>query len=244
MMARVENRLPTAAAAAGGTLRLATTTKTVAILPVKRFSAAKQRLDGDLSDGTRRALAEAMVTDVLIALRRARRVDEVIVVSGEDAAAALAAGFDASAVVDDPDDAGHSAAAERGVRAALERGATRVILVPGDCPALDPLEVDRLLDRDPSGAEVLVVPDRHGSGTNALVLSPPDVMRPSFGPGSRARHERLAAEAGAACTAVDVPTLGVDVDTLGDLQALRESLDEARGNASHTRALLARVERR
>ena len=112
MMARVENRLPTAAAAAGGTLRLATTTKTVAILPVKRFSAAKQRLDGDLSDGTRRALAEAMVTDVLIALRRARRVDEVIVVSGEDAAAALAAGFDASAVVDDPDDAGHSAAAE------------------------------------------------------------------------------------------------------------------------------------
>src|ERR1700760_541435 len=106
--------------------------RTIAVLPVKRFGAAKQRLDNDLSDGTRRALAEAMVTDVLIALRRAKRVDEVLVVSGETLAVALAAGYDAAAVVDDPDDDGHSAAAARGVAAAIERGATRVLLVPGD----------------------------------------------------------------------------------------------------------------
>ena len=74
--------------------------RTIAVLPVKRFGAAKQRLDNDLSDGTRRALAEAMVTDVLIALRRARRVDEVLVVSGETLAVALAAGYDAAAVVE------------------------------------------------------------------------------------------------------------------------------------------------
>src|SRR4051794_32176511 len=119
--------------------------RTIAVLPVKRFGAAKQRLDNDLSDGTRRALAEAMVTDVLIALRRARSVDEVLVVSGETLAVALAAGYDAAAVVDDPTDDGHSAAAARGVAAAIERGATRVLLVPGDCPALDPAEVDELL---------------------------------------------------------------------------------------------------
>src|SRR4051812_49498869 len=156
--------------------------RTIAILPVKRFGAAKQRLDNGLSEGTRRALAEAMVTDVLIALRRAKRVDEVLVVSGETMAVALAAGYDAAAVVDDPDDAGHSSAAVRGVQAAMERGATRVLLVPGDCPALDPAEVDALLDRAESGPDVLVVPDRHGSGTNALVLTPPDVIRPAFGP--------------------------------------------------------------
>jgi 2-phospho-L-lactate/phosphoenolpyruvate guanylyltransferase len=219
--------------------------RTAAILPVKRFGAAKQRLGGEgLSEGTRRALAEAMVTDVLIALRRARRVDEVIVVTGEAAAVALAAGYDAAAVVDDPRDDSHSAAAVRGVAAALERGAQRVVLVPGDCPALDPAELDALLDRPPREREVVVVPDRHGSGTNALVLTPPDVMRPAFGPGSRARHEQLAAEAGAAVEAVPVPTLGLDVDTLDDLEALRTALGSVRGGASHTRGLLARVARR
>ena len=220
---------------------------TVAILPVKRFGAAKQRLDNDLSDGTRRALAEAMVTDVLIALRRAKCVDEVLVVSGETMAVALAAGYDAAAVVDDPEDAGHSAAALRGVQAALERGATRVLLVPGDCPALDPAEVDALLDDAPvdasAGPSVIVVPDRHGDGTNALLLTPPDAIRPAFGPGSRERHERLAAEAGAAVEAIDIPTLGLDVDTVDDLAALRTALEDVRGGASHTRGLLARFGR-
>jgi len=215
--------------------------KTIAVLPVKRFGAAKQRLNDDLSEGTRRALAEAMVTDVLIALRRAKRVDEVLVVSGETAAVALAAGYDAAAVVDDPDDAGHSAAARRGVDTALDRGATRVVLVPGDCPALDPAELDRLLAE--ADTDVVVVPDRHGDGTNALVLSPPDVIDPAFGPGSRERHERLAAEAGASCTAVPVPTLGLDVDTGDDLAALRVALQDVRGGASHTRGLLARFGR-
>jgi 2-phospho-L-lactate/phosphoenolpyruvate guanylyltransferase len=219
--------------------------KTIAVLPVKRFGAAKQRLDQDLSEGTRRALAEAMVTDVLIALRRARTVDEVLVVSGETMAVALASGYDAAAVIDDPDDAGHSAAAARGVQAAIERGATRVLLVPGDCPALDPAELDALLEDlpDPSRPDVIVVPDRHGDGTNALVLSPPDAIEPAFGPGSRARHEQLAAEAGATCAAVAVPTLGLDVDTGDDLAALRTALEDVRGGASHTRGLLARFTR-
>jgi 2-phospho-L-lactate/phosphoenolpyruvate guanylyltransferase len=216
--------------------------KTVAVLPVKRFGAAKQRLNEDLSDGTRRALAEAMVTDVLIALRRSKRVDEVLVVSGESTAVALAAGYDAAAVVDDPDDAGHSAAAARGVAAAMDRGATRVVLVPGDCPALDPVELDRLL-AEAADTAVVVVPDRHGDGTNALVLSPPDAIAPAFGPGSRERHERLAAEANVTCTAIDVPTLGLDVDTGDDLAALRTALQDVRGGASHTRGLLARFGR-
>jgi 2-phospho-L-lactate guanylyltransferase len=219
--------------------------RTIAVLPIKRFGSAKQRLDNGLSDGTRRALAEAMVTDVLIALRRAEYVDEVLVVSGETMAVALAAGYDAAAVIDDPDDIGHSAAARRGVQAAMERGATRVLLVPGDCPALDPAELDELLG-DAEGVavpDVIVVPDRHGEGTNALLLTPPDAIQPAFGPGSRERHERLAQEAGATCTAIAVPTLGLDVDTVDDLAALRTALEDARGGASHTRGLLARFGR-
>jgi 2-phospho-L-lactate guanylyltransferase len=89
----------------------------------------------------------------------------------------------------------------------------------------------------------VIVPDRHGSGTNALLLTPPDAIHPAFGPGSRERHERLAQEAGATVAAIEVPTLGLDVDTVDDLAALRVALEDVRGGASHTRGLLARFGR-
>lgn len=216
--------------------------RTVAIVPVKRFRAAKQRLDEGLQDGTRRALTEAMVTDVLVALRRSKRVDVALVVTGEPTAEAIARGYDAD-VVPDPEDAGHVAAAKLGIEEAQARGADRVVLVPGDCPALDPVELDRLLGSAGRGPEALIVPDRHGSGTNALVFTPPGVMEPAFGPGSRERHERLAAAAGVPARVVDVPTLGLDIDTTEDLAVLRDALRGYTGGAAHTRGLLARVSR-
>ena len=216
--------------------------RTVAVLPVKRFGAAKQRLGDRLTPGSRRALAEAMMTDVLIALRRAQRVDAVVVVTGDVSAAAIASGYGAESLPD-PDDAGHSRAAARGVRWALAQGADRVLLVPGDTPALDPVELDALLDAG-DAAGVVVVPDRHGSGTNALLLMPPDAIEPAFGPGSRARHEALADAAGVAVRVEEVPTLVLDVDTGEDLGALRDALAARTGGASHTRGLLARLGRR
>ena len=215
---------------------------TFAILPVKRFTEAKQRLDLELSAGTRRALAEAMVTDVLVALRRAKQVDTVLVVTDEPGAQALAYGFGAE-VVEEDGNTGHSSAALLGIDEAVAREADRVLLVPGDCPALDPKEVDALLEAS-HGAEVVVVPDRHGTGTNALLLSPPGAMRPAFGPGSRERHVQRAQEAGAQCRVAEVPTLMLDIDTREDLEALREVLGAATGGAAHTRGMLNRLARR
>ena len=74
---------------------------TLAILPVKRFGIAKVRLGDELSGGTRRALAEAMVTDVLMALRRTSRVSEVVLVTSEPAAEAIGRGYGANVLVDD-----------------------------------------------------------------------------------------------------------------------------------------------
>ena len=115
---------------------------TYAILPVKRFAVAKARLGDDLSSGTRRALAESMVTDVLMALRRTTAVDEVVIVTSEPAAEAIGHGYGAT-VLADHDEEGQSAATLIGIEHALERGAGRVLLVPGDCPALDPAQLDR-----------------------------------------------------------------------------------------------------
>jgi len=213
---------------------------TVAILPVKRFGAAKFRLGDELSGGTKRALAEAMMTDVLMALRRTKAVSEVLLVTAEPAAEAIGRGYGANVLHDDHD-AGQSPATLIGVEHAIESGATRVLLVPGDCPALDPAELEELLDRADDEPSVVIVPDRHGSGTNALLLTPPDVIEPAFGPDSRARHEQAASAAGVACSVEDVQTLALDVDTVEDLAALRVALATRRGGAAHTRGMLSRL---
>lgn len=218
--------------------------RTIAVLPVKRFASAKTRLAVDLSAGTRKAIVEAMLTDVLVALRRSSEVDQVLVVTRDAGVEALAHGYDAD-TVGDPEERSHSDAATLGVREAIARGARRVLLVPGDTPALDPKQVDALLQRAASAQEptVVIVPDRHGDGTNALVLTPPDAIAPAFGDGSKARHVAAAQAAGARVAVDEVPSIVLDVDTGEDLEVLRVALGDWHGNAAHTRGMLSRLGR-
>ena len=228
--------------------------RTVAVLPVKSFGRAKQRLGAAVGADERRALADAMAGDVLEALGRVEGLEGVVVVSAEGPALEAAHGsaeagrsgagarFARSApveIVDDPEEAGQSAAASRGISVAVARGAQRVLLVPGDCPALDPAEVRQLLTGRERG--VVIVPDRHGSGTNALLIAPPTALEPAFGPGSFARHAALARAAGARVRIGRLPSLELDVDTPGDLAALRAALAARSGGAPRTRALLAGI---
>ncbi len=80
------------------------------------------------------------------------------------------------------------------------------------------------------------MPDRHGTGTNALLLSPPNAIAPAFGPGSFERHRRLALAAGLRVIVAGPPSLVLDVDTREDLAALREILGATA--AAHTSKLL------
>jgi 2-phospho-L-lactate/phosphoenolpyruvate guanylyltransferase len=208
--------------------------RTAAVLPVKSFGRAKQRLAGAVAAPARRDLAAAMVADVLDALRAVRAVDDLLVVTAEPVAARAARAV-AAHVIHDPLEAGQSAAARRGIAAAVDRGATRALLVPGDCPALDPLEVEDLL-RDPGREAMTIVADRHGTGTNALVLSPPDLVTPAFGPDSFARHTARAAAAGACVRVAELPSLALDVDTADDLRALESALAARPWLAPRTRA--------
>jgi 2-phospho-L-lactate guanylyltransferase len=212
--------------------------RTAAVLPVKRFDSAKQRLGEAIGRPERRELAAAMVEDVLAALGAVDGLDDVIVVTAEDRAAALARNAGAH-VIADRDEAGQSPAAEVGVDAAVERGAERALLVPGDCPALDPAELSTLLTGHREG--VVIVSDRHGQGTNALLLAPPRALVPSFGPGSLARHAARASAGGARVRVAQAPSLELDVDTPGDLAALRAALDGRPDAAPRTRAVLERL---
>jgi 2-phospho-L-lactate/phosphoenolpyruvate guanylyltransferase len=214
---------------------------TLAILPIKTFSEAKRRLRLDLNAEDRRALVEAMFYDVLVSLRRVPGLDGIVTVSGDHSAQQIAGGYGATVVEDD--ERGHNAAATKGIATALGAGAERVLLVPGDCPAVDPRELEALLAHPAGPRSVLIVPDRHGTGTNALLLKPPDALAPSFGPGSRHRHIADAGTAGVAAEVVELPSLALDVDTPDDLAALQHRLDTTHGGAAHTRGMLSQLMR-
>lgn len=209
--------------------------RTAAILPVKRFPLAKQRLSSSIADSLRLELARAMVGDTLSALRDCRPIETIVVVTRERSVAAAATYMGATVVEDSAED-GQSAAVALGIARAITDGVERAVCVPGDCPALDSNELGRLLSDEM--AAITIVPDRHGSGTNGLVLSPPDAIAPSFGPDSRVRHERLAAAAGLTCRVEQVPSLLLDVDTGDDLATLREWLAGESKLAPRTRAVL------
>jgi len=213
----------------------------LAILPMKSFDEAKQRLREEMQPAPRRALAESMFSDVLVALRRSTLVDKVLVVSSDHGAQRIAAGY--GAVVLEDDDRGHSQAAVRGVERALELGSERALLVPGDCPLLSPTELDDLIRMPAGPRSALIVPDRHGSGTNALLLTPPDALTPSFGPGSRERHEQTARAAGIEVQTIEVASLALDVDTPEDLTAVQSALQGSHGGAAHTRGMLRQLTR-
>jgi 2-phospho-L-lactate guanylyltransferase len=219
--------------------------RTAAIVPVKRFAAAKSRLGASVEDTLRERLTRAMVTDVLRALAQSDAVGRTIVVTCEESLREAAEQHGAL-IVADTAERGQSAAVALGIERALADGAERVLCVPGDCPALDPAELDALIAASDARADVphvVIVPDRHGTGTNGLLLAPPQAIVPSFGPDSRASHEALARKAGVACGLERPSSLLLDIDTGADLAALRERLDGAAGGAPLTRAVLAQPER-
>src|SRR6185437_15071510 len=104
-------------------------------------------------------------------------------------------------------------------------------------------DLNILLTHPAAVRSALIVPDRHGTGTNALLLTPPDVLAPSFGPDSRRRHLADASAAGVPAEIVELDSLGLDVDTPEDLDALRRALASTHGGAAHTRGMLSQLMR-
>jgi 2-phospho-L-lactate guanylyltransferase len=206
--------------------------RATAILPVKRFAAAKRRLAAGIDDERREAIVAAMLEDVLEAIGEARSIERTIVVSDEPRAVVVATTAGAE-IVPDPGEDGHPGAVLAGIARAEQLGAERVVLLPGDCPLLEPRELDRLLTGIPAGY-VAIVPDRHGTGTNALALAPPGAIRPAFGEGSCARHVAAAREAGIPFAVEEVPSLALDLDTPADVVALTREIEARPGRARRT----------
>jgi 2-phospho-L-lactate guanylyltransferase len=197
---------------------------TWAIIPVRGLERAKSRLGGPLDAEERVELVSRLLRRAVAAALTSARVAGAIVVSGDPAALELARSSGAAVVTDR--DEGLNPALDLGRREAVKRGASAIVVLPGDLPWLDRETLDAVLGAaedawaGDAGARaagfVAVVPDRHGTGTNVLVLVPPAVIDFAFGADSRAEHHARAVAAGATFAELGGP-LDVDLDTADDL---------------------------
>jgi 2-phospho-L-lactate/phosphoenolpyruvate guanylyltransferase len=216
--------------------------RTLAILPIKRFDAAKQRLADVLGTGSRQSLAQAMYRDVLGSLRRVEAIDAILVITADPMAEVTARSHRIKVLRDGQ--RGQSAATGTGLRYAAANGFDRALLVPGDVPLLDPVEVNAWLrENDADPVDLALVPDHHREGTNALLIEPPGTFSPSFGERSLQRHLDLARAAGLTYRVDPVESLLRDVDTPEDLAELWTALDGRRGLAPLTRGALRQLDR-
>ena len=191
---------------------------TLAAVPAKDLTNAKQRLIPILSPSERRELARAMLEDVLSALGGAG-LDGVWVVTRDPDVMALARRF-AVTILEEPENRGHTEAVALAQRHAAHLGADRFLTIPGDVPQVTGEEI-RAVNRA-AGARPTAVfaPSRSGFGTNGALLAPPDVMPLKFGEPSFENHVSAARERGLEPRVLRLPGLGLDIDGPEDLAAL------------------------
>lgn len=187
---------------------------TYVVIPAKDFHGAKQRLAGLLRPHERAALARATLTDTLTACVQAAGLAGTGVVTCDREVAELAESMRAE-VLWEAQARGQSAAVARGGRECLRRGIASMLTMPGDIPLLTAADVETLAAA--ASSAVVMVPNREDTGTNALLLTPPDCLPVAFGDDSFRRHLRLCAERGLAADVRRMPRVALDIDTPEDL---------------------------
>ena len=192
-----------------------------AIVPVKPLRRGKSRLAGALTEEERTALNQQLLERTLDTLSTLKELDQVLVVSRDPQALTIARNHGAKTVQEDGQPHLNTALARATVVAKLH--ATQgVLILPADLPLLTPDDLLVLIDRAAKPPVVVVAPDRHGKGTNALLMSPAGLIDYDFGEDSFQRHCERARQAGAKLEIVELPSLGLDLDLPEDLEIIRK----------------------
>ncbi len=187
-----------------------------AVVPVKEIDGAKHRLSAMLTPPQRQALAGAMLRDVLRALLAVRELAGILVVTLDPHATELCRTLGLRVVTDGARD-GHTGAVEAGGRVLLAEGRGGMLTVPGDIPRIQAEEVSRLIAAHLPGPSFTIVPAHDELGSNAVLLSPPNVVKLRFGEDSYFPHLDAARKAGIEPTVVRLAGIGMDIDLPADL---------------------------
>jgi 2-phospho-L-lactate guanylyltransferase len=192
----------------------------VAIVPVRSLSGAKSRLGEPLDAEERADLVMALLRRTVEQALSATRLAGVVVVSQDEDLLAEARAMGAASLLQELD--GLNEGLDE-ARAASDPEATAIVILPADLPSVASSAIDQLAEAAelarrtaPDRPVVALVPDRHGKGTNALLIAPPDAIPFCFGEDSRTAHTAAAAAAGATYVELDGP-LTFDLDTPEDL---------------------------
>ena len=195
------------------------------IVPVKRLSRAKGRLEGHFARKDCTRIARAMFEDAL-ALCRAADFISWWVVSDDPAVIEAAAAHGVRTHQDRG--AGLNSALLETIAVVTESGAESVIILPSDVPLAQRSDLVDVLDTGAT-SDLVVVPSRADGGTNALYMTPPDLIEPQFGPGSLAAHVREAEERKLRCSILPLERLVLDIDTIEDVDAFVQVTESGQG---------------
>lgn len=206
-----------------------------ALLPLKNFADAKQRLSGVLTAEQRRNLFQAMVEDVLTVLQNCSAIANTVIVADDPLAGQLARDYGADYLAE-------AALRARGLNAAVQAataqlagcGIDELMVVHGDLPLISTAEVDCLVrtHRGLRAPALTIAPDQRRRGSNCLLCSQASQLRYGYGSGSFARHAAQAGRRGMSLQVVTLPGIGFDIDTPQDLLTLLQRAN--RQNAPHT----------
>lgn len=197
------------------------------LLPIKELRNAKQRLASVLTPGERFDLAEAMLADTISAVGGVKLAQRIFVVTNYEPAIEHAEknGWE---ILREEKQVSESASVDFASRLCLERGVTGLLRLPLDLPLVQSTDIDDLLAMECAAPAVILVPSRDGTGTNAILRTPPTLFPSHFGPDSFAKHRHEAEQIGARIIVRRNERLEMDVDDEADLRAL------LRHDSSHT----------
>jgi 2-phospho-L-lactate guanylyltransferase len=191
---------------------------TALLIPVKDLRHAKQRLSPLWTQAERTEFAQAMLEDFFAVIRQVQGAERILLASSHDPAIeqARAWGWD---VLREQIQVSESASVDEASRWAETLGVTSLLRLPADLPLLEPGDVEWMLSRAESAPSMAIVPSRDGTGTNALLRTPPMLFPSHFGPDSFRKHVAEAERCGARCKLLRHPRLEMDIDDEDDLRA-------------------------
>lgn len=192
-----------------------------AIVPVKPLRKAKSGLSDVLSEDERALMIFTMLSQTLRTLKVVPAINHILVVSSDSAALAMAREFGARTLQEDGQP-GLKIALKRAVIVAKMYNASEVLILSADLPLLTRRDIEKMLALAKSPPSVVIAPDRHGGGTNAIYMNPPDVIDCALGPGSNEINLKKAKSKGIPVEECHLTTLGLDIDQPEDLALLRQ----------------------
>ena len=190
------------------------------VIPVKAFPDAKSRLATCFSPADRAAMAEALCADIFDVVGQVRGIDRVFVVSSESRALTWAGQMGWDIVVESSQDS-ETAAVDAVCRHAQACGVRALLRIPTDIPLVRSSDIEEIFAVLTGSKGCVIVPSRDGTGTNALLRSPPALFPSHFGQNSFERHVAAARSAGVKANILRNSRIALDIDEAADVELLR-----------------------